>query len=159
MVNSVDDYVRREVRKAKRDRRLGDGDTCISCGTDQIDALRRVDLTQDQPTGLPATPVVGDEHPVGRHNDMGLTARFCKNCQAVYTERQRDHGVNLKKDPSRDPLDKLESLLTGLGAFFLHLVESLSDTWLHKLDNIRQFLDDTYPDWRDAWDQWERDSK
>ena len=153
----MDDYVRREVRKAKRDRWLADGDTCISCGIDQIDALRRVDLEQLEQ--LRPSAVVGDEHPVGRHNDMGLTARFCKNCQAVFTERQRDHGVNLNRDPSRDPLDKLESLLRGLAAFFLHLVDSLTDTWPHRLHNFRQFLDDTYPDWRDAWGQWETNSK
>ena len=156
-MNSVDDYVRREVRKAKRDRWLGDGDTCISCGTDQIDALRRVDLEQlDQ---LRPTAVVGDEHPVGRHNDMGLTARLCKNCQAVYTERQRDHGVNLKKDPSRDPLDKLESLLKGLAAFFLHIVESLLKVWLQRLADFRRFLDSTYPTWKEAWQRWNDDSK
>ncbi len=152
-VNSVDEHVRREIRKARRTRWLGDGDSCVSCGTDREEALRRVDL--DKLDLLRKLPVVGDEHLVGRHNDLGMTARFCRNCQAVYTERQRDFEVNLTKDTDRDPIDKLEALLRGLAATFLHVVESLFEVWLVLLLRFRRFLDDNYPDWQQKWVEWQ----
>jgi len=151
-VSSVDDHVRREVRKARRERWLADGDVCVSCGVDHPEALSRVDLNKLDL--LREGSIVGDEHLVGRHNDFDLTARLCRNCQAVYTERQRDFGLNLSKDPDRDPLDKLEALLRGLAATFLHLVESLCDPWVELILRFRRFLDDTYPDWRQNWLEW-----
>ena len=78
-----------DLRKRRRRRRLPPNATCSRCGEDRL-----VTLLLD--------------HPAGDANAPEPVRVLCRNCDAVFTEAQRDVGADLSHRPDRTPTEMVE---------------------------------------------------
>jgi hypothetical protein len=131
------DAIGNDVRKLRRERRLGRGACCVLCGTKDLPALRKISRTHLQ-----------EHHVVGKANDDRLVVVVCLNCHADLSEAQRDSGVQLRSRDDRTSLERLEAVLRGL-ADFLFLLAAALVRWADELAAQTRRLDAAFPSWRD----------
>ena len=122
------DPAQNDVRRAKRERRLGEGAACLMCG-------------ETDPT------VLNSHHVGGRSNDLDLESLLCLNDHARAHEAMREVGARLDQDRSRTKLEHLEAVLRGIATFFALLAQSLL-AWAQFLADLVRALDTRFPDWR-----------
>jgi hypothetical protein len=113
MSNKID----REVRRARRDRELGENPTCILCGYSNRYGLRKIYKHEKH-------------HIVLWRNDWGLTVILCRNCHAEQTETARDEGLLMQKPKTCQ--DKIVTMLRLLKVFLLSLADAVG-RWADEL--------------------------
>lgn len=124
-----------DVRRYRRNQRLGTDACCVVCG------YRKPEGLKTGPAGL-----LHDHHVVGRVNDEDLTVRLCQNCHAEATEGHRDAGVELEAN-DQDLLERVVSFLRGIADFLFRLAEA---AWslAQALSERLEALDAALPEWR-----------
>jgi hypothetical protein len=125
-----------DVRKLRRERRLGEDRFCVLCGETEAVALQKV----------PAS-LLERHHLAGTANDGELVVVVCRNCHALLSEAQRDSEVELRHAAPRSSLERLEAVLRGLADFFALLAARLR-WWADELAKLVSRLDRLVPDWR-----------
>lgn len=105
------------VRAARREselrERLGCANpSCILCGYSVLTGLRRVSRTW-----------LEEHHVLGRAHDSHVCVILCYNCHAEATERQRDAGVEFRRQT--DPIERVIAELRSLATFFEMLAPAL----------------------------------
>ena len=133
---SRQDPIGDDVRKLRRERRLGAGAVCVLCGEENRAKLRRAGRS-----------LLEAHHPGGVANDALLTVILCRNCHAQLTEAGRDSGVELGHSDDRHPLERLEAVLRGL-ADFDELRAGRERAWADEVAAEVTRLDRDFPDWR-----------
>ncbi|MCH7584952.1 MAG: hypothetical protein IH941_07310 [Acidobacteria bacterium] len=131
-----DDAFANDLRRHRRNIRLGADASCFICG-------------YRKPEGLVTGPseLLEGDHTLGKANDSDLTARLCRNCHAERTEGQRDAGVDLRHN-DRHLLERLEAGLRSSADFHHRLAES---EWKRAKDlaDLISRLDKAGISWRD----------
>jgi hypothetical protein len=130
------DSVGSEVRKARRERRLGARAACVLCRFSDPAALHRVDRS-----------LLERHHVLGRVHAEEVTLPLCRNCHALETERMRDAGIPLDHE-RRHLLETLEAVLLGLATFLRSLAAAL-ERYGSDLAALIAQLDQGIPSWRD----------
>jgi hypothetical protein len=117
----MDERIKREVRRAKRARQLGENPICILCG-------------YSSPYGLTVLTrsVFERHHPLGWRNDWGLIITVCRNCHWEQTETIRDEGIAMTGDgtfPERHvaTLKLFKVLFLSLAETFSRLAQEVAD--------------------------------
>jgi len=131
-----EDRLKTEVRKARREREIGEGAVCVRCGETDVYAL--VTATK---------ALIEDHHVLGQNHDDELTVPLCRNCHAKTHESYRRALVQLETQPSF--LERLAAMLTALSSFLSELGGRLRD-WAERLIKFVEWLDKQVPDWRSA---------
>lgn len=129
--------IRRDVRKARRQRFLGADGVCSFCG--EADPLRLMKVKR--------ASLLEEHHPLGRANEPSLTIVLCRNCHAVETARMLDAGVPLRGVGKTVP-DKLIAVLRALAVFLEGLARVLTE-WADRMTNLVAALDREAPGWRE----------
>jgi hypothetical protein len=132
----MSDPIGNEARAARRERRLGDALGCVLCGYRDPAAL----IAEHRAT-------LESHHVLGRAHQADLTVVLCRNCHAIQTERMRDGGVALERDPSLSVLETVVAVLRALAVFLRSLAVSLED-WATRLAALVVALDQAMPSWR-----------
>jgi hypothetical protein len=134
------DPIRADRRRARRRASLAVDAACLLCGVRDIDAL------------LPAgRSLLEDHHVLGRAAAPELTVVLCRNCHAIQTARQHDHGAlpPLGKGVASDSvLERVARGLISLSVFLHELAHTLQLLASQVLVFVRQ-LDGAVPGWRD----------
>lgn len=124
-----DDPINNDSRKARRERRLGEGKSCSICGeTDE------------------AVLVLHWHHPAGRTNMDELRIRLCLNCHARHHATMSDEGVDLEHRTTVT-IDRLPDILAGNGRYLVMLGELLVEL-AHRVARFLAAIDRSNPDWR-----------
>jgi hypothetical protein len=107
----MDEKIKSEVRRAKRERQLGENPICTFCG-------------YSKPYGLTVLTrsVFERHHPVGWQNDWGLTITVCRNCHWEQTETIRDEGIPISR--CRTFPERLVAMLKLFRVLFLSLART-----------------------------------
>ena len=87
------------------------------------------------------------DHPAGDANAPEPVRVLCRNCDAVFTEAQRDVGADLSHRPDRTPTELVEGGLRSLTPFLEDLAKQHEEWADNLLDHIAM-LDDHFPEWR-----------
>lgn len=132
-----EDRLKTEVRKARREREIGEDAACILCGETDVFALMNV-----------KKEFIEDHHVVGKNHDDELTVPLCRNCHAKTHESYRQAEVGLEEQPTFP--DRLVAMLRALGDFLSQIGGRLRD-WAQQLQDFIEWLDNRMPDWRSAW--------
>ena len=130
------DLIGNEVRKARRERRLGPNAVCFLCGFADPAALLLV-----QRTSLERHHVFGVGH-IPR-----ATVPLCRNCHALLTEQMLDAAVPL----AGQHLSKLEVIEAVIRArvVFLRADADASQAFADDLQLLINDLDEHLPGWRE----------
>jgi hypothetical protein len=135
---SESDPIGSEVRRARRERRLGSGAVCVLCGFVDPAALLRVGRS-----------TLEHHHVLGRLHAEEVTVRLCRNCHALETERMRDAGIPLQLNPQRHVIETVEAILLALATFLRSLAAALERHGSDLADLVPE-LDRAVPGWRDV---------
>src|SRR5260370_448753 len=106
----MEDRIGREVRRLKRERKLGENPVCI-CGYSNPCSLRPVKRS-----------LLENHHLFGKANDPEATLILCRNCHGEITEANRDAGISMRKP--RNPTDKVITFLGCLKVLFQTLANA-----------------------------------
>jgi hypothetical protein len=107
-----------EVRRARRERELGEKPICVLCGYSNRYGLRKYHKHEKH-------------HIVLWRNDWGLTVILCLNCHAEQTERARDRGLLMQKPETVG--EKIAAMLRLL-KLFLHSLADAVGRWADELE-------------------------
>jgi hypothetical protein len=108
----------REVRRARRERELGENPICILCGYSNRYRLRKYHKHEKH-------------HIVLWRNDWGLAVILCRNCHAEQTETARDEGLLTQKQETVG--EKIAAMLRLLKLFLLSLADAVG-RWADELE-------------------------
>jgi hypothetical protein len=100
----MEDRIGREVRRARRERDLGENPVCI-CGYSNPCSLKRLKRS-----------LLEKHHLFGKANDPEATLILCRNCHGEITEANRDAGISMRK--ARNPNEKTITFLSCLKVIF-----------------------------------------
>jgi hypothetical protein len=128
----MNEKIKKEVRRAKRERELGEEPICILCG-------------YSKPYGLMVVTrsVFERHHPGAWQNDWGLTITVCRNCHWEQTETIRDEGIPMTRCrtfPERlvAMLNLFKVLFRSLAETFGRLAEELAEYFRVSVSNGKQ---------------------
>lgn len=107
----MEDRIGREVRRAKRERDLGENPVCTLCGYSNPYSLNR-----------PNRSLLDDHHVFGKANDPDATVVLCRNCHGEITEANRDAGISMRK--ARSLTEKVITFLSCQRVLFLTLASA-----------------------------------
>jgi hypothetical protein len=130
------DPIGNEVRKARRERRLGPNAVCVLCGFADPAALVLVHRS-----------LLEKHHPFAVAHVPGATVPLCRNCHALQTERMRDAAIPLTGDDLSE-LEVIEAVLRA-HAIFLRADADALERFVDDLDLRINDLDERFPGWRE----------
>ena len=133
------------VRTAQAELRVGVSVACAFCGIRELAALQEV---KNLKLKKAVRRVLEEHHVLGRALDSQLKIFLCRNHHAIAHEALRRAGVPMI--PQENVLDRMTGSLWGLSAF-QHDLQKALERYAAELNELRVFLDDTYPGWRDLW--------
>jgi hypothetical protein len=106
----MEDRIGREVRRARRERDLGENPVCI-CGYSNPYSLMRGKRR-----------LLENHHLFGKANDPDAIVILCRNCHGEITEANRDAGISMRK--ARNPSEKVITFLSCLKVLFQTLANA-----------------------------------
>jgi hypothetical protein len=124
-----------DARRAVRERRVA-GQACAVCGEVDPETLVAIGRT-----------LLEFHHVAGEANDPDVGLWLCRNCHAISSARQRDVGVDLRRDERRHVLERLEAALRSI-ASFLELLAGQFYRFADDLFAVISRLDTAFPSWR-----------
>ncbi len=145
------DPVQTASRAAKREQRLGADPACAWCGRGNAVLLRPIPKGSDLDQYV-RVRLLEMHHPSGRAHDPKLAICLCFICHAIATESQLREAVPLAAQTN--PLDREIARRRVLATFHRDSGEA-EDRAADGMECFREFLDRTYDDWRDRWEQYE----
>lgn len=107
----MEDRIGREVRRAKRERDLGENPVCTLCGYSDPYSLMRVKRS-----------LLEIHHIFSKANDPDTTMILCRNCHGQITETNRDAGISMGK--ARSLIEKVITFLSCQRVLFLTLASA-----------------------------------
>jgi hypothetical protein len=107
----MEDRIGREVRRARRERDLGENPACVLCCYSNPYSLMRVKRS-----------LLEDHHIFPKANDPDATMILCRNCHGEITEANRDAGISMRKANSLT--EKVITFLSCLKVLFLTLANA-----------------------------------
>lgn len=128
------DPLKTEVRRVRREDRLGKGAVCVLCGEPELECLTDV-----------SERLIEGHHPVGKAHEPDITVPVCQNCHLKLHEQMRREGADLRDQPTF--LERLLQMLRSLAALFVMIGEALS-RWAQQVERLVRQLDRGYPEWR-----------
>jgi hypothetical protein len=140
------DPVKKAVRRARRQQRLGSEASCALCGVADQESLRIVEdpKLRDRIRQI----VLERHHPLTSAQDPDLTIILCRTCHALATESLRCAGVPMMIQGN--PLDRQIARCKAWGAFYRDAAGA-EDRMVEALEEFSDFFDDEYADWRERW--------
>ena len=133
---SQPDPIGNEVRRVRRERRLGPNAVCVLCGFADPRALVRLQRS-----------FVELHHPLAVAHGPGATVPLCRNCHAIETERMRDAAIPLNGDELSTP--EVLSAVLRADAVFLRAQADAFEGFAERAQRLTTQLDDQFPGWRE----------
>jgi hypothetical protein len=129
-----EDHLKVQLRRERREDRLGKNPACGLCGHSNPTALQAANRS-----------LLEKHHIVGKAHDASLTLLVCRNCHAELAEGARDAGADMRRQPTF--LHRLAMILRALGSLFIALGEAMCR---HANDLFRLIagLDEDCAHWR-----------
>lgn len=130
-----DGMIRREARRARRERMLGRGAVCAECGWRDVHALQRVggrNLCYECMLAQQGKATIERHHVIGRHN-APTTIGVPGNQHRRLSDRQRDWPPETWRNTQGDPALRLAAMCRSLKD---HL-----ECWVEWLDGIARWLE------------------
>jgi hypothetical protein len=132
-----DEVIRAEVRRTRRQVKLGPDACCLLCGEKNPDVLRLVNRT-----------LLDEHHVAGVGNLEELKVPVCANCHRKLHGKLSDMGLDFEKPAKRVVLEVLYYLVMGMSVFFAqsaHLLQLLG----RALRALIGSLDAHFDGWRE----------
>ena len=141
--------LRRALRLASKENRLGQGATCERCGESDFRVLQRTDgetLCAECRLDTQGKPRLERHHPAGRHNDPFIVP-IPANDHAVMSDFQIDWPEETLRNPQGDVLHRRAAWLRSNRDSLMHQAIEV-ETWATELEELADFLSDEWrPDW------------
>jgi hypothetical protein len=130
------DPLQDHLREGRRRRKLGGDAECLRCGQTNPYVLRRVGKS-----------ILERHHITGRAYGEQPTVVLCLNCHRIFTEKQRQEGIDLRSGEPKNVLEVLKAILQSVASFCEELAAWFRD-WAAKLAGFIEALDANCPNWR-----------
>lgn len=131
------DPVRNQVRKARKEHRLGEDAKCFLCPEKDNVVLGRYPWS-----------LLQEHHLFGRNHDPETTVILCQNCHVKETAAQLDAGVDLREKDLF--IESLPEMMRSLQVFLQTVVDKLGE-WADGVTDFLNKLDKQYQGWRERF--------
>ena len=146
--------LRRALRHASKENRLGAGAKCQKCGEADVRCLRQImdEIWCDEcRLALQGKPRYEWHHSAGKHNDR-YAFPMRANEHAIMSDFQADWPEETLRNPNKDPLLWLAAWRRANHDFHSHQAE-MDDIVATLLEDIAEFWRQIRPDWPEEFTQ------